>query len=192
VKQENKDLHNEVISLQHNMRNMVQGFSCTTSSFPLLNELTNEVSEFLKCDCQDAFFDFLSPELNLDGVVYFYKHCFGPIHKQLRSYFEPLYKSIQNQLCIESIDGPILNVLSKSYQNNWQTIFSRCFPKTKITQIMRSIQNTLKIADDRDEGMNNEITSFIAKAAEICFKMYISEPQIVFDLSLVGAKVGFS
>ena len=38
----------------------------------MFNELTNSVSEFYKCDCLDIFFDVLSTELNLEGVVYFY------------------------------------------------------------------------------------------------------------------------
>lgn len=90
---------------------MVPGFQCTGSSFPLLTELTNEVSEFLKCDSQDCFFDVLCAELNLDGVVYFYKHVFGPILKQLANYFEPLYTQIEQTVCIETSEGPILNVL---------------------------------------------------------------------------------
>lgn len=81
VKKENKELHDEIMTLQHNIRNMVPGVACTGSSFPLFNELFNEVSEFLKCDCQDCFFDLLCPELNLDGIVYFFKHSFGPIIK---------------------------------------------------------------------------------------------------------------
>jgi hypothetical protein len=71
---------------------MVQGVQCTGSSFPLSNEMINEVSEYYKCDCQDAFFDLLCPELNLEGVVYFYKHIYGPIVKHLANYFEPLYR----------------------------------------------------------------------------------------------------
>ena len=59
LKKENKELFNEIIQLQGNIRQMVPGFSNTGSSFPLFTELLNEVSEFLKCDCQDAFFDLL-------------------------------------------------------------------------------------------------------------------------------------
>lgn len=59
LKKSNKELHNEVMNLQSNIRQMVPGFSNTGSSFPLFNELLNEVSEFLKCDCQDCFFDIL-------------------------------------------------------------------------------------------------------------------------------------
>lgn len=39
VKKENKELHGEVMSLQANIRNMIPGFQCTGSSFPLLSEL---------------------------------------------------------------------------------------------------------------------------------------------------------
>ena len=74
------------------------------------------------------------------------------------------------------MDGPILNVLKKSYQNNWNTIYDRCFTSSRINHIMRGIQNTLKLADDRDVNINNEITKFIAKSSQILFKMYISDP----------------
>ena len=49
----------------------------------MFNELTNMVSEIYKCDCQDVFFDLLCPELNLDGVVYFYQNMFAPIMKAI-------------------------------------------------------------------------------------------------------------
>jgi len=45
----------------------------------MFNELISQVQEFYKCDCQDVFFDILSPELNLDGVVYFYANIFPQI-----------------------------------------------------------------------------------------------------------------
>lgn len=92
VKKERDDLQNEVIHLQHSI---IPGFACTGSTFPLVNELSNEVSEFLKCTCQDCFFDVLCPELNFDGIVFFFKHTFGPILKQLQVYFEPMYSKIE-------------------------------------------------------------------------------------------------
>jgi len=58
---------------------MVPCFSNTSSQFPMLNELSNIVSEFYKCDCQDAFFDLLCPELNLDGVVFYFKSVLAPL-----------------------------------------------------------------------------------------------------------------
>ena len=126
-KKENKELHSEVMQLQANIRSMVPGFQCTGSSFPLFAELQNEVSEFLKCDSQDCFFDILSPELNLDGVVYFFKHAFGPLQKQVQNYFEPLLSSIEQTACIETTEGPVNNVLKKVYQQNYEKMFDKCF-----------------------------------------------------------------
>ena len=54
------------------MRSMVPCPTNTSQSFPMYNELTNIISEFYKVDCVDIFFDVLSSELNLDGVIYFF------------------------------------------------------------------------------------------------------------------------
>ena len=72
-KKENRELQNEIFILQSNMRQMIPGFSNTSNSFPMLNELQNQLSEFFKCDCQDIFFDLLSPELNMEGKNIKYK-----------------------------------------------------------------------------------------------------------------------
>lgn len=45
----------------------------------MLNELQHIASEFYKVDCQDVFFDVLSLELNLEGVVFFYQNVLGAI-----------------------------------------------------------------------------------------------------------------
>lgn len=72
LKTENKELQDEIIQLQSSMRQMVPCASNTSQSFPMFTELTNMVSELYKCDCQDVFFDLLSPELNIEGVVFFF------------------------------------------------------------------------------------------------------------------------
>jgi hypothetical protein len=54
------------------------------------------------------------------------------------------------------------------------------------------VQNTLKLQDDKDEQTNAEIEKFVAKSAEILFKMYISDPRMVMDLSTIGEKVKFN
>lgn len=79
LKTENKELQDEIIQLQSSMRQMVPCMSNTSQSFPMFNELTNACSEMYKCDCQDVFFDLLCPELNLEGVVFFYQNIFSPI-----------------------------------------------------------------------------------------------------------------
>lgn len=57
----NDNLQKELLELQNNLRHMVPGFSNTSSSFPMANELAAEIAEFYKCDCLDAYFDILAP-----------------------------------------------------------------------------------------------------------------------------------
>ena len=54
---------------------------------------------------------------------------------------------------------------------------------------MKSIQSTLKLADGVDETINEEIIRFLEKLSLNCFKMYICDPWLVFDLSVIGKKV---
>lgn len=61
----------------------------------MFNELVNKVSESYKCDCQDIFFDLLCPELNLDGVVYFYKTIFPAIVETTHKHFAPVEQVIK-------------------------------------------------------------------------------------------------
>jgi hypothetical protein len=189
LKKTNKELHNEVMNLQSNIRQMVPGFSNSGSSFPLFNELINEVSEFLKCDCQDCFFDILWPELNIDGVLYFFRKVYEPVLQQLTNYFEPLYATIEAAMWLDTIEGPILNVLRKCYQNNWKNIYNRCFTESRHKAVMKAIQNTLKLADGVDDNVNEEITTFVEKLSLVCFKMYICDPWLVFDMNQIGQKV---
>lgn len=52
--------------------------------------MANIVSEFYKCDCQDVFFDLLCPELNLDGVVFFFKNAIPTVVEAIEKYFSPV------------------------------------------------------------------------------------------------------
>lgn len=95
LKGENKELQQEIISLQNSMRQMVPCATNTSQSFPMYNELTQRVSELFKCECQDVFFDLLSPELNLDGVIFFYANVYQPIFKVVQKHFAPVELAIQ-------------------------------------------------------------------------------------------------
>jgi FtsZ-binding cell division protein ZapB len=90
LKQENKELQEEVLTLQSSIRQMVPCFSNTSSAFPMQNELSNIVAEFYKCDCQDVFFDLLCPELNLEGVVYFFQNTLPMVVETIEKHFQPV------------------------------------------------------------------------------------------------------
>jgi hypothetical protein len=53
----------------------------------------------------------LCPELNLDGVVFFFRKVFEPVLQQIQNFFNPLYATLENAMCLESVEGPILNVM---------------------------------------------------------------------------------
>ena len=86
---------------------MVPSFSNTSSAFPMQNELSNIVSEFYKCDCQDVFFDLLCPELNLDGVIYFFQNTIPIIVESIDKHFNPVESILKKVTLINSLEGPI-------------------------------------------------------------------------------------
>jgi hypothetical protein len=101
---------------------MVPCFSNTSSAFPMQNELQNIASEFYKCDCQDVFFDLLCPELNLDGVVFFFQNTIPLVVENIEKHFQPVEAILKKVSNMQSLDGAIVNVLRKTYQSNWRAI----------------------------------------------------------------------
>lgn len=116
LKKENRLLQNEILELQSNMRHMVPGYQNISAAFPMLNEITDITSQFYKCDCQDMFFEILGPELSMDGIVYFFKVAFPRVVDLIRAYFIPAEEALKNTASLDSLEGPIMNVLRKSYQ----------------------------------------------------------------------------
>jgi FtsZ-binding cell division protein ZapB len=188
---ENRELQNEIYLLQSNMRQMIPGFSNTSNSFPMLNELQNRLSEFFKCDCQDIFFDLLSPELNMDGIVFFYKNCFVKVMEMIKNYFDPLENLMKKTICIDFLWTPIDNVLRKSAQSNWKMIFSQMSLEQNYYSIMQYVQNNLKLQDENPQA-NKIIVDFLKKVSEIFFCCYICDPMIFIDMSSIGLRTGFN
>ena len=58
--------------MQTHLRSMITGFSNTGSTFPMLNELSNNIAEFYKCEVFDIFFDVLTVDLNIKGIIFFF------------------------------------------------------------------------------------------------------------------------
>ena len=119
----------------------------------MFNELVSSVSESYKCDCQDVFFDLLCPELNLDGVIFFYKTIFAQIFDAIHKHFEPVetvLKSVTagSRGAFEE-GGPLVSVLRKTYQSNWRVIHRQSGVGTKTFARMcaQKVQDTLQISD---------------------------------------------
>lgn len=192
LKKENKELHNEILILQANIRQMIPGFSSnTSSSFPMLNELQNKLSQFYKCDCQDIFFDLLCPELNMEGLIFFFKESFTKIQSNINSYFDPLSLLIKKTICIDEIWSSIDNVLRKSYQSNWKKILGQIFNDNMYHTIMLYIQNNLKLQEE-DSSANSQIIEFLKCSSVSLFFCYISDPCLQIDIKTIGETVHFN
>lgn len=176
--------------MQSSIRQMVPCFSNTSSAFPMQNELANLVGEFYKCDCQDVFFDFLCPELNLEGVVYFFQHTLPSVVDIIDKHFQPVEQTLRKVSLLPAplSDGPIVNVLRKTYQSNWRAIHQSCMPHPVHEGIMKKVQGVLSIADEAPH-VNLGLANFIKKLGEVAFQMMISDPLIVFDTKRIGEKV---
>lgn len=136
LKEENKELSEQVLQLQSSIRQMVPCMSNTSSSFPMLLELQNQVAEFYKCDCQDAFFDLLCPELNMDGIVYFFENSFPKLVEVIEKHFAPLDQLLCKTMMMDRVEGPVTAVLKKSYQSNWKAIFNQAVPRQFLEFVM--------------------------------------------------------
>ena len=98
---------------------MIPGFNNTSGSFPIPSEVTEKTQEFCKYDCEDIFFDLLCPELNMKGVIYFYYTAFKRSKELITHYFQHTEKCLKEISCLKSLDGPVMNVLRKSYYGQW-------------------------------------------------------------------------
>lgn len=100
---ENKSLREENLALQTNLRQMIPGFSNTSSSFPIQNELIAKIAEFYKQECLDKFFDLLCPEMTTKGVLYFFTTSFKELKRVVEDYFNPALETLKRTGGFDSI-----------------------------------------------------------------------------------------
>ena len=194
IEQENQMLKQELETLHNNMRLMIPGFSSNTSnSFPMLTELHNKISDYIKISCEDIFFDLLQPNLNMKGVVEFFRTIFLKVSDVVEKYFSPIEKTINNALFIDQIYEPIDNVLRKSYQFNWKYFFEDTKKNIDYNDIIADICKKLKLDFIEEKGEEwNMMKDFILKTYEIIFYCYISDPIISIDISQIGKEVKYN
>lgn len=188
ILKENKQLQEEVMSLQSSLRQMIPGFANTSSSFPMLNELVISISEFYKYECEDIFFDLLCPELNMKGIILFFAISFQKLSETVQNYFSPSENLIKKTICLNHIDGPIMNVLRKSSQSTWRNIQKQCFPQGVLDEIVGEIQTHLKLGSCSQET-NKQIQLFLQKMSELILCFYISDPPLMVNYKQIGSKV---
>ena len=194
IEQENLNLKQELENLQNEMRLMIPGFASNTSNtFPMLTELHNKINDFIKLSCEDIFFDLLQPNLNMKGVVEFFKIIFLDLYEYVDNFFSPIEKAINSTLFIDQIYEPIDNVLRKSYQLNWKNFFDEIKKSINYNEIIKDIKKRLKMDFIKENGEEwNMMKEFIIKTFEIIFFCYISDPIVSIDISQIGKEVKYN
>lgn len=187
LKKENRALQSEVLELQSHIRHMVPGFQNSSSAFPLLNELGAYTDEFYKCDCQDLFFEVLSPELSIEGIIYFFRTSFSRVNEYVKNYFAPVEEQIKRTTGLESLDGPIMNVLRKSYQVTWKKLSSVCFDKVGLSRTVEDIQRVLNLGN-----CDKELVKYLKKLQELVFCFYICDPPLTCPWESIGEIIQFN
>ena len=94
---------------------MIPGFNNTSNSFPMSHELKEKTNEFNKYECEDIFFDILCPELNMKGCIFFFYTSFKRTKELIAHYFAHTEKCLKEISFSDSLEGPVMNVLRKSY-----------------------------------------------------------------------------
>lgn len=126
-------------------------------------------------------------------MVYFFQHTLPVIVDIIDKHFQPVEQTLKRVSLLQAplSDGPIVNVLRKTYQSNWKAIHAQCLPLSVIEEIMLKVQKVLSISDGAP-NVNKGIVSFLKKLGEVIFQMLISDPLIVFDSKRIGEKVQFN
>jgi len=109
----------------------------------------------------------------------------------IEKHFQPVEVVLKKVSNMQSFDGPIVNVLRKTYQSNWRQIQQQCLTNAFNESVMSNIQKALSIGDEQ-KHMNQAIVDFVRKIGDNAFQMLISDPPIVFDLKRIGEKVQFN
>ena len=188
LEEENKILTKEIENLKNNIHEMIPGINSNTSnSFPMLTELQIKINDYIKLLCQDIFFDILQPNLNLEGVIFFFKNIFIKISEITFNYFSPIENIIKETLFIDFLYEPIDNVLRKAYQSNWKMYFNEYQKMINYKNIIIEINKQLNL-----NSYNKMIKEFLEETSEIFFLCYICDPQIKININQIGKEVRFN
>jgi FtsZ-binding cell division protein ZapB len=191
LQKENQSLQEEVLSLQVSLRHMIPGFSNTSGSFPMLNELIGKIHEFYKCECEDIFFDLLCPELSMKGIIYFFKTAFQRLTEVVDRYFKPTEELLKKTGCFGDIEGPLMNAMRKSYQSTWKEILEKCILADGMKRIAQEVNGNLKLGDESEETQER-IEEFLEKMGELLLCLYISDPTLKPNMEDIGSKVVYN
>lgn len=190
------DLNNEISTIQNNMINMFSTNKLfankvvVSNPFPNLYDLSNNIKNYCNNKCPSFFIEYLKPEFDFKGIIYFYQNVFEPVQKHIEKHFDGLLPILKNTLQNATDTAPLECVLNKSYQVNWVHIVNKLLKDNFCGKIAQNIQNELDITT-RDPKINivNIITKFIKDTLTLFFQCYTNTPRIYIDLKQIGNEV---
>lgn len=192
VARQKEELEREVGSLQVSLRHAVAGFSNSSSSFPMGQELVAKVAEFYKYDCLDTFFDLLAPEeLTLKGIIFFYLQAFTCAAALVDLHFQPALAALMHAGCLSSLDGPVLNVLRKAFQTRHLEILQQLSQQERLSADAEQIIDALGLGGDREEAVSS-IAKFLGRLVSIVLECRISDPPFVLEIAGIGKRAEFN
>ena len=155
------DLNNEISTIQNNMINMfstnklfVANKVVVSNPFPNLYDLSNNIRNYCNNKCPSFFIEYLKPEFDFKGIIYFYQNVFEPVQKHIEKHFDGLLPILKNTLQNATDTAPLECVLNKSYQVNWVHIVNKLLKDNFCRKIAQNIQNVLEI-DRKSTRLNS-------------------------------------
>ena len=73
------------------------------------------------------------------------------IMEAIEKHFLPVESVLKKVTNIQTLEGPIVNVLRKTYQSNWKAIQSQCLPQIFNETVMQKVQSVLSIGDEQKQ-----------------------------------------
>lgn len=189
LKNKNKELNNELISLQSNIRDMFPGYSVNKATpFPMMNDLLLQINVFIKNDCLEFYKTLLDQDYSLHDQLFSFRKLFASSFSLINDYFNPLNLILKHTLQTDQIISPLDCVLRRSYQVDWEKLLNQIKKNNDYDYVINSILNELEIENQTQETYTQMINIF-EETTEMLFKGYISDPSLAFDINQISKQV---
>lgn len=184
-----KELNSEILEMQNKMLNMFPSTQIITNpskQFPSFQELSYNINTFCKGSCPKFFVEFLKPEFDFPGIIFFYKNVFTDVQNHIEEHFAGLAPTLKRILQNAPNMEPLNCVLDKSYQANWSHILSKLTKEDFCAQVTNKIQSNLDITGNGKVNVNNVISKFVKETLILFLQCYLITPRIYFDIKHIG------
>lgn len=191
-----KDLNSEILTLQNSMLHMFSSAKVENIKrpFPSFEELCKNILNYCEDTCPKFFLEYLKPEFEFTGIVYFFKNVLSYSQKQIEKHFSGLNSIMKNTLQNPPNLEPLECVLNKSYQANWENILNKLLEENFCEYVATKIQGTLDISGGKNgkKEVIRNIMKFINETITLLFQCYLSNPSVIVEIGRIGKTPKFN